>query len=44
MPTFVPPPESLFRRRPMIDPGVVALLGGIAAVLLMAAVLFVAFR
>jgi hypothetical protein len=30
-PIFTPPPESLFQRRPSIDPGIVAGVGALAA-------------
>jgi hypothetical protein len=34
-PIFIQPPESLFQRRPLIDPGLVAFVGAVAALALL---------
>jgi hypothetical protein len=36
---FVEPPASMFRRRPLIDPGLVALVGAVVAALFLVLVI-----
>lgn len=38
-PRFVEPPVSMFRRRPLIDPGLLALIGAIMAIVLLVALI-----
>ena len=38
-PRFVPPPRSIFRRRPLADPGLLALAGAIVALVFAALLL-----